>query len=54
MIAVLYLSSILIGSAGAWGLKKIADRWDFVDQPNKRSSHDKPTPKGGEIGILVH
>lgn len=28
-------------------------RHDILDLPNERSSHDKPTPKGGGLGILM-
>jgi len=38
---------------GAWVIKKFAFKWGLVDRPNGRSSHGKPTPKGGGIGILA-
>jgi Fuc2NAc and GlcNAc transferase len=53
MQLILCLSSLLLGSAGAWAAQKFAFRWGFIDNPNDRSSHDNPTPKGGGIGILV-
>lgn len=28
-------------------------RWRMMDRPNERSSHEKPTPRGGGLGILV-
>ncbi len=30
-----------------------ASKWGFVDYPSERSSHGRPTPKGGGIGILA-
>jgi UDP-N-acetylmuramyl pentapeptide phosphotransferase/UDP-N-acetylglucosamine-1-phosphate transferase len=53
MIPVLYLSSIIWGGAGAWIVGKFGIRWGFLDCPRDRSSHEKPTPKGGGIGILA-
>ena len=48
-----YLLSLVAGSAGAVIINKFAFRWGFLDCPNGRSSHDRPTPKGGGIGILA-
>lgn len=33
-------------------LIKRADVWRLIDEPNHRSSHSVPTPKGGGLGIL--
>lgn len=30
-----------------------AQKWDLVDNPNHRSSHTTPTPRGGGIGLVV-
>jgi UDP-N-acetylmuramyl pentapeptide phosphotransferase/UDP-N-acetylglucosamine-1-phosphate transferase len=50
---ILFLSSLILGSVGAWVIKEFAFKWDLVDNPEGRSSHDMPTPKGGAIGILA-
>jgi len=28
-------------------------RWQVIDRPNERSSHSRPTPRGGGIGVLA-
>jgi UDP-N-acetylmuramyl pentapeptide phosphotransferase/UDP-N-acetylglucosamine-1-phosphate transferase len=53
MVKALFISSLIWGCIGAWILKLVAFKWEFVDHPNRRSSHDRPTPKGGGIGILA-
>lgn len=42
------LSVLLCG-----GYLQLARRWQLLDHPNHRSSHDLPTPHGGGVGILV-
>ena len=44
----------LSGSAlSTWVLRRIALAHDFLDHPNERSSHVRPTPKGGGAAIVV-
>ena len=31
----------------------VARRWSLIDEPNHRSSHDTPIPRGGGIAIVV-
>ena len=45
--------SIALGSIGAWFVSRNAHILGLIDKPNHRSSHDRPTPKGGGIGILI-
>lgn len=52
-IFVFLFSSILLGSAGAWVVGRVADKTGLLDYPNERSSHRTPTPKGGGIGIFA-
>jgi len=47
------LLSLCLGAAGAWSVKKIGARYGLMDLPGYRSSHSRPTPKGGGIGILL-
>lgn len=49
----LYIMCFLLGVLGAYLMVKFGFRMKFVDIPNSRSSHSKPTPKGGGIGILL-
>jgi UDP-N-acetylmuramyl pentapeptide phosphotransferase/UDP-N-acetylglucosamine-1-phosphate transferase len=50
---VFYLISLMLGGIGAWKIGKWGYLLGLVDKPNNRSSHDRPTPKGGGIGILA-
>jgi Fuc2NAc and GlcNAc transferase len=53
MHIILIVSSLLLGGTGAYAIKSFASQWGLVDCPNDRSSHNRPTPKGGGIGILA-
>jgi UDP-N-acetylmuramyl pentapeptide phosphotransferase/UDP-N-acetylglucosamine-1-phosphate transferase len=46
-------SSFALGAGGGWVISRWGDRWGLTDIPNERSSHSRPTPKGGGIGILA-
>ncbi len=47
------VAALLMGAAGAWLVSRYARRIGLVDMPNERSSHDRPTPKGGGIGVVL-
>ena len=53
MYIIIFLSSVLLGSIGAFAASACAYKWGLLDAPNQRSSHSHPTPKGGGIGILA-
>ena len=48
-----YVSCVLLGGAGAWIIGHYAELIGLVAEPNRRSSHDRPTANGGGIGILA-
>ena len=50
---LLYILSILLSAAGAWLVSKYGRRFNLLDHPNDRSSHQMATPKGGGVGILA-
>lgn len=50
---MIYISSFVLGGAGAWLISRWGKALGLVDHPNERSSHAMPIPKGGGIGILV-
>jgi Fuc2NAc and GlcNAc transferase len=50
---VYYLISLVLGGTGAWIIGKQGYLLGLLDNPNHRSSHGSPTPKGGAIGILA-
>ena len=33
--------------------RTMAIRWDIIDVPNDRSSHDVPTPRGGGVSFVI-
>ncbi len=45
--------SVLLGALGAWIIGRFGRKLGLVDNPNERSSHSDPMPKGGGIGILI-
>ncbi len=49
IVAVTFLLSLLL--CGVY--LQLARRWQIVDRPNDRSSHERPTPHGGGIGLIV-
>jgi Fuc2NAc and GlcNAc transferase len=50
---ILYITCMVLGSAGAWIIANSGPKLELLDKPNERSSHDRPTPKGGGVGILA-
>lgn len=49
--------SFIASAAAAWifvgALRRFAERRAILDRPNERSSHSRPTPRGGGIAIVV-
>ncbi len=52
---ILFLSflSFVIGLVSAFIISKVGFQLRLADIPNERSSHDRPIPKGGGIGIPI-
>lgn len=55
-----FLTMVLFGMlamiasyCGVAAIKRIAQRRQFLDIPNERSSHTQPTPRGGGLAIVV-
>lgn len=53
MLIALWLASLVLGGVGAWLIGHYGNRFGLTDEPNERSSHKEPTPKGGGVGILA-
>jgi len=53
MTAVLVISAALVSYMLAGLARWVAVRYGIIDQPNQRSSHRVPTPRGGGIGIVI-
>jgi UDP-N-acetylmuramyl pentapeptide phosphotransferase/UDP-N-acetylglucosamine-1-phosphate transferase len=52
-LASISISCFSVVLAGALLLKFFVEKFGFIDQPNDRSSHNNPTPKGRGVGFLV-
>ena len=50
---MIYIFSVLLGGTGAWWVSRYAYLFGLIDNPNERSSHGNPTPRGGGIGLLL-
>lgn len=54
MIAALVLGAVaLLAALGTWVVRHYALRNALLDIPNERSSHTKPTPRGGGVAIVA-
>jgi Fuc2NAc and GlcNAc transferase len=53
MTPVLILMSGVVAWAGAWAVWRMAPRLGLVAVPNARSSHQRPTPHGGGLGLVL-
>lgn len=51
--AALFLAALLLGLAACRGACALVRRLDLLDHPNERSSHERPTPRGGGLGVLA-
>jgi Fuc2NAc and GlcNAc transferase len=51
-LTAIILSSCALSALGVFITLRLAPRYGIIDVPNVRSSHEKPTPRGGGIGIL--
>lgn len=52
-LAILSLIALGLSYLGVGGLRRWAERRQFLDVPNERSSHSRPTPRGGGLAIVV-
>ncbi|MBT4522094.1 MAG: glycosyltransferase family 4 protein [Halieaceae bacterium] len=48
LVVTFLLSAVLCGA-----YLQFARRWQILDKPNDRSSHHRPTPKGGGVPLLL-
>lgn len=46
-------AALAIAAACAWALIRVAPALKLIDQPNERSSHKRPTARGGGLAIAV-
>ena len=54
MLLLVMLTTVFVLSAGlTYAFRLYALRVDLLDVPNARSSHERPTPRGGGVSIVV-
>ncbi len=49
LAALAFVASLAL----TWGVLRVAHKHGLIDQPNARSSHSVPTPRGGGLAIVV-
>ena len=52
-IAFLFLGTALVSLAATRLALGILKRWNIIDIPNERSSHQAPTPRGGGLAVII-
>ena len=52
-IASIGFAALFISYASVAGLRRWSERHQILDIPNARSSHTRPTPRGGGLAIVV-
>lgn len=57
MSVVLLLATTATAALASWAFVALLRRWaeqhEILDEPNERSSHDRPVPRGGGLAIVV-
>ncbi|MGB7926154.1 MAG: glycosyltransferase family 4 protein [Pyrinomonadaceae bacterium] len=53
LLAILSLTALALSYLCVGGLRRWAERRRFLDVPNERSSHSRPTPRGGGLAIVA-
>jgi glycosyltransferase WbpL len=48
----LFLATIALSATATWQISRRAVGWGLLDVPNVRSSHTRPTPRGGGLAIV--
>lgn len=52
-MVIWFVASLGLGALGVWLARQYAIRMQWLDHPNKRSFHDRPTPRIGGLGLLL-
>jgi Fuc2NAc and GlcNAc transferase len=48
-----FLAAIAAGGLLTFCLRRLLVRWAILDVPNERSSHERPTPRGGGLAVVA-
>ena len=49
----LFLAAAVASYCLTAAVRRLALRHGLMDQPNRRSSHTRPTPRGGGLAIVI-
>lgn len=52
-VLVAIVTAFALACLGTWLLIRFAPALNIIDRPNERSSHDRPTPRGGGLAIVL-
>ncbi len=52
-IVICTLAAAVLSWLAVWPLRTMGPHWGFVDMPNQRSSHKKPTPRAGGLAFVI-
>jgi len=50
---LLFIALTILSHLGVWIIRHYAERRQLLDHPNERSSHSRPTPRGGGLAIVL-
>lgn len=53
LLLVLLAAAFVLSAAMTYALRLYALKVDLLDVPNARSSHDRPTPRGGGVAVVA-
>src|SRR5690242_2049870 len=49
----IFVFTTIISYIGVYQIRRYAEKRQWLDHPNERSSHEVPTPRGGGLAIVV-
>ena len=52
-LIISFFGAIALAWSGTWALRVNAESLRLVDVPNNRSSHNRPTPRGGGLSFVI-
>src|SRR5512145_857425 len=50
---IVFITLTLLSYVGVFYIRRLALRYNILDNPNERSSHSIPMPLGGGLGIVI-
>src|ERR1044072_883713 len=53
MASIIFILLIILSYFGVYLIRRYAEKREWLDHPNERSSHEVPTPRGGGWAIVI-